>query len=110
MNNTKLQIESVGRVEADCIRGYDSPRSTSSWELLLAIKNAENDLGFKIPIEVTEKVLAYAKRKLEVIQANEDKPDDYLPILFESELLDYFKRFAVNALSEEWRKKRNITV
>lgn len=104
MNNATLHIESAGRVEADCIHGYDSLRSTSSWELLLAIKNAENDLEFKIPIEVTEKVLAYAKRKFEVIQANEDKPDDYLPILFESELLDYFRRFAVNALSEEWRK------
>ena len=57
-----------------------------------ARKAAEKTLGFSVPDEVADEVLAYAKRKCSV----SGKPDSYLPLLYENELTDYFMRKAIN--------------
>lgn len=61
-------------------------------EIRAAREAAEAELGFNIPDEVADKVLAYAKRKCSVI----GKPESYLPLLFQNELADYFMRLAIN--------------
>lgn len=48
--------------------------------------------GFAIDDDVAEEVLAYAKRKCEL----NHKPDDYLLLLYEDELADYFMRLQIN--------------
>ena len=62
-------------------------------ELRAAILRAEETLGFQISGDDAAEVLMYAVRKCKVI----GKDIDYLPILFETELLDHFFRMAVNA-------------
>ena len=52
---------------------------------------AEDKLGFEIPGSVAGKVLDYAVRKC---VAN-GKDADYLPILFENELRDYYTRLFI---------------
>lgn len=61
-------------------------------ELRAAREAAEAKLGFTIPDEVADKVLAYAKRKCSV----NGKPESYLPLLFQNELADHFMRLAIN--------------
>ena len=61
-------------------------------EIRAAKEAAEADLGFNIPDEVADEVLAYAKRKCTVI----GKPESYLPLLFQNELADHFMRLAIN--------------
>lgn len=53
---------------------------------------AERTLGFRIPDQIAEKVLAHTKRKCELNR----KPDSYLPLLYENELTDYYMRLAIN--------------
>ena len=60
--------------------------------LEIAREEAEEMLGFSIPDEVADEVLAYAKRKCSVC----GKPASYLPLLYENELTDYFMRLAIN--------------
>lgn len=62
-------------------------------ELRNAIISAEKVLGFQIAPEIATEVLMYTVRKCKV----SGKGADYLPILFENELLDYFIRAAINA-------------
>lgn len=57
-----------------------------------ARKAAEITLGFPIPEEVADEVLAFAKRKCTV----SGQPDSYLPLLYENELTDFFMRAAIN--------------
>jgi len=66
-------------------------------EVIEARRSAERTLGFAIDDDVAEKVLAYAKRKCEVNR----KPDDYLPLLYEDELRDYFMRLNINLRGEQ---------
>ena len=53
---------------------------------------AEIKLGFCIPDNIAEEVLAYAKRKCEL----NSKPESYLPLLYENELTDFYMRLAIN--------------
>lgn len=62
-----------------------------------AIISAEKTLGFQIAAEDAAEVLMYTVRKCKV----SGKGADYLPILFETELLDHFFRAAINACSAE---------
>lgn len=63
---------------------------------------AEGRLGFEIPGEVAAEVLEYSIHKCEVI----GKDDDYLSVLFESELWDYYMRMAINLRGCENRVQR----
>lgn len=65
-------------------------------KILEARQSAERTLGFTIDDDVAEEVLAYAKRKCEL----NHKPDDYLPLLYENELTDYFMRLYINLRGE----------
>ena len=51
---------------------------------------AEKTLGFRIPDHVAEEVLAHTRRKCALNQ----KPNSYLPLLYENELTDYYMRQA----------------
>ena len=53
---------------------------------------AEKKLGFLISEEIAEEVLEHSKRK----SALNNKPDSYLPLLYENELTDYYMRLAIN--------------
>lgn len=57
---------------------------------------AEKRLGFEIPDEVAEEVLQYADRKRRL----NNKPESYLPLLYENELRDHFMRLAITMRGE----------
>lgn len=57
---------------------------------------AEETLGFPIPDDTADEILAYAKRKCSVA----GKPESYLPLLYENELTDHFMRLAINLRGE----------
>lgn len=61
--------------------------------LLEALRRAEEKAGIGAFDDVLGDVLAYTCRKLVVI----GKPDSYLPVLFETELLDHAMRRRINA-------------
>ena len=61
-------------------------------EINAARAAAERAMGFRIPDQIAEKVLAHTKRKCELNR----KPDSYLPLLYENELTDYHMRLAIN--------------
>lgn len=61
-------------------------------ELAKAKMAAEERLGFEIPEDVAGEVLDYSVRKCEV----NGKGMEYLPILFENELRDYYTRLTIN--------------
>lgn len=75
-------------------------------KILEARQSAERTLGFTIDDDVAEEVLAYAKRKCEL----NHKPDDYLPLLYENELTDYFMRLYINLRGEMNHVRRMQTV
>ena len=77
---------------------------TMNAELQSARERAEKTIGIKLPDNVCEKVLAYTRRKLEVIEMHEKKPEGYLAILFENELLDHCTRTAINLVSAMCRE------
>lgn len=62
------------------------------YKLKEAIVNAEQTLGIHITGDVAAEVLMYAIRKCKCI----GKDTSYLPLLFESELLDFHMRAAIN--------------
>ena len=66
------------------------------YEILKARVAAEDTLGFAIDDEIADEVLAHSKRKCEL----NHKPDEYLPLLYENELTDYFMRLAINLRGE----------
>ena len=72
------------------------------YEILKARESAERTLGFDIDDETAEEVLDYAKRKCEL----NHKPNEYLPLLYENELTDYFMRLAINLRGEMNRVQR----
>lgn len=57
---------------------------------------AEKKLGFRMPDEVADEVLRYAKQKCEL----NGKSDSYLLLLYENELTDYFMRLVINLKGE----------
>lgn len=63
---------------------------------------AETSLGFKIPDVVATSVLWYARRKCELAE----QPESYLPLLYETELTDYYMRLAINLKGEKQREQR----
>ncbi len=65
-------------------------------KILNTRKSAERALGFSIDDDVADEVLAYAKRKCEL----NHKPNEYLPLLYENELTDYFMRLQINLRGE----------
>lgn len=65
-------------------------------ELREALESAERTLGIKIDAEIAAEVLLYTVRKCQVQQ----QEASYLPILFETELLDHYMRMAINARTE----------
>lgn len=75
-------------------------------KILEARQSAERTLGFTIDDDVADEVLAYAKRKCEL----NHKPDDYLPLLYENELTDYFMRLYINLRGELNHVRRMQTV
>lgn len=75
-------------------------------KILEARQSAERTLGFSIDDDVADEVLAYAKRKCEL----NHKPDDYLPLLYENELTDYFMRLYINLRGELNHVRRMQTV
>lgn len=57
-----------------------------------ALEAAEKELGRRIPEDVWVEVLIYSQQKLVYIK----KPIDYLPILFQNELTDFYARLEIN--------------
>ena len=64
----------------------------SEIDLEKAKNAAEKKMGIEIDDEVAKSVLAYAARKCAVIRNGLD----YLPILYENELCDFYTRTAIN--------------
>ena len=60
-------------------------------------KAVEAYIGGKIPDAVASEVLDYAKRKCMAT----GKPSSYLPILYEDELLDFFRRTQINMMGDD---------
>ena len=60
--------------------------------LLNAQSQVEEELGFSIPVEIITEVLVYTVRKCRII----GKTESYLPLLFKTELKDYFTRLEIN--------------
>lgn len=71
----------------------------SADKLAEARQAAETSLGFKIPDVVATSVLWYARRKCELAES-------YLPLLYETELTDYYMRLAINLKGEKQREQR----
>ena len=63
-------------------------------DLEKARKSAEEKIGIEIDDEVAAKVLAYASRKCAINRNG----SDYLPILYENELCDFYMRAAINLI------------
>lgn len=61
-------------------------------QIVGAIEAAERELGIRIPDDVWVEVLGYSYQKLEYIK----KPAEYLPILFQNELTDFYARLEIN--------------
>ena len=74
----------------------------SSDKLTAAREAAEETLGFRIPEVVATSILWYARRKCELA----GEPESYLPLLYESELTDYYMRLAINLKGEKQREQR----
>lgn len=91
----------MGLVAAEPLR-YMRGDPSVEYEILKARESAERTLGFAIDDETAEEVLAYAKRKCEL----NHKPDEYLPLLYENEMTDYFMRLAINLRGEMNRVQR----
>ena len=52
--------------------------------------------------ETATSVLWYARRKCELAE----QPESYLPLLYETELTDYYMRLAINLKGEKQREQR----
>lgn len=61
-------------------------------EIKRAINAAEELIGFKVMDYELENIMSYCKRKLAYIQRDES----YLPLLLETEIVDYFTAMAIN--------------
>lgn len=61
-------------------------------EMQRAINAAETLLGFQVPAFELAEIMDYCKRKLSYIR----KDEGYLPLLLETEIVDYYTRMAIN--------------
>ena len=61
-------------------------------EIKRAISAAEELIGFKVMDYELDNIMAYCKRKLAYIKRDES----YLPLLLETEIVDYFTAMAIN--------------
>ena len=61
-------------------------------EIKRAISAAEKHIGFNVPDFELHNIMAYCKRKLAYIR----KDESYLPLLLETEIVDYYARMAIN--------------
>ena len=61
-------------------------------EIKRAINAAEKHIGFQVPDFELENIMAYCKRKLAYICRDES----YLPLLLETEIVDYYMAMAIN--------------
>ena len=61
-------------------------------KIVEAIFDAESKLGRRIPEGIWLEVLGYSYQKLDYI----NKPIEYLPTLFRTELSDYYTRLEIN--------------
>lgn len=61
-------------------------------EIKRAINAAEEQIGFKVLDFELDNIMAYCKRKLAYIR----KDESYLPLLLETEIVDYFTAMAIN--------------
>ena len=68
-------------------------------EIEAAIKNAEDNMGFKVPTDIAEHILGYTIRKFLNIVSKEEKPEGYLGILYQNEIEDYYRRKAISSIS-----------
>ena len=72
-----------------------------------ARKNAEDVIGFKIPDSTADYILGYTLRKFNRITENEDKPEGYLEILYQNEIVDHCTRKAITVISDALRKEND---
>ena len=61
-------------------------------EIKRAINAAEEHLGIRVTAFELENIMDYCKRKLAYIR----KDESYLPLLLETEIVDYYTRLAIN--------------
>lgn len=61
-------------------------------EIKRAINAAEALLGIQVPADELADIMDYCKRKLSYIR----KDEDYLPLLLETEIVDYYTRLSIN--------------
>jgi hypothetical protein len=61
-------------------------------EIKRAINAAEEHIGFEVPAYELADIMDYCKRKLAYIR----KEESYLPLLLETEIVDYYTRMAIN--------------
>ena len=74
-------------------------------EIEVAIRKAEENMGFEIPTVTADFILGYTIRKFLNIISKEDKPEGYFGILYQNEIEDYFTRKAISTLSVNSRKE-----
>lgn len=70
-----------------------------------ARRNAEGTLGFEIPTSTADYILGYTLRKFLRITEKEEKPEGYLAILYQNEIVDHFTRRTISAISEMVRRE-----
>lgn len=61
-------------------------------EIRDALRLAQEKIGFDVPADVAVAVYSYAIRKC----LHSGKDSSYIAVLFETELVDYFTRLAIN--------------
>lgn len=74
-------------------------------ELAQVKRKVEAEIGFTIPAAVADDVLSFTKKKLEVITRAEKKDDDYIVLLYEDELRNYY---AIEAINAHYERKRRV--
>ena len=84
--------KSAGKADTERKNGSSTLRSAAYLELEDAKKTVEEEIGFKISDDTSEKILAYTIRKMEVIRERESVPDDYIALLYGDELRNHFVR------------------
>lgn len=76
----------------------------TKFKLAKARKDAEKELGFKIPDCIAKNVLDYCLNKLPYIK----KDESYLPLLYRCELPMQMQIMAINYLGEQNRKAKEM--
>ena len=61
-------------------------------EIRESLNRVQEKIGFEVPTDIALAVYDYTGRKCKC----NGKGESYIPILFETELVDYFTRLAIN--------------